>query len=77
MDYASEKLSQFRLYYTVGGKDDIDIQVPHLAKLGDFYLERYRTTKNWTDCVKVIIINLILLFDFHNHFACPRKTDSF
>ena len=35
------------------GKFNLEVQIPHLTKLAEYYEERYIKTKDWTDCLKV------------------------
>jgi len=39
--------------YAPGGKADLAVQGPHLAKLAEGYLTKYKKTGKWTDIVKV------------------------
>lgn len=48
-----EELAAFKEEYEKKGKYDLQCQISHLAKLADGYLEKYKQTNNWTDCVKV------------------------
>ena len=42
-------------YFSKGGKYNLEVQVPHLARLADIYHQRYLNSSNpdWTDCLKV------------------------
>ena len=59
MSYAKSELErrtivcEFKKEYEQYGKHDIQRQVPHLRKLADYYLQRYRVTNDWRDCLKV------------------------
>lgn len=46
-------IAQFKRDYYAAGKWDLDIQVCHLARLADYYLEKYKKYEIWTDCLKV------------------------
>lgn len=56
---SDDDLNEFKIeYYTAdGGKYNSTIQVPHLAKLADGYVKRYRTVaeadRTWADLLKV------------------------
>lgn len=64
MEYSLKTLGQFKLDYRHHGKFDLDVQVPHLAKLANFYEDKYKMTQNWTDCLKVCVIIIIDLANF-------------
>lgn len=53
MEYPKNWLGQFKKDYLHHGKYSLEVQVPHLARLAEFYVENYRRSKLWTDCVKV------------------------
>ena len=42
-------------YFSKGRKYNLDVQVPHLARLADIYHKRYlkSPSPDWTDCLKV------------------------
>ena len=46
-------LKQFKTDYYDLGKYDLEAQAPHLARLADYYKQRYKATNCWTDCLKV------------------------
>ena len=46
-------LKEFKRSYHRCGKYNLYVQIPHLVKLADRYREKYKDTKNWTDCLKV------------------------
>mgnify|MGYP001799545647 CR=1 FL=1 len=46
-------LKQFKTDYYDLGKYDLGAQVPHMARLADYYEQRYKATDCWTDCLKV------------------------
>ena len=35
------------------GKFNLEVQIPHLTKLAEYYEDKYDKTKDWTDCLKV------------------------
>ena len=53
MDYSKELVYQFKQDYKRHGKYKLDVQVPHLARLAEFYHNKYRAMRHWPDCVKV------------------------
>ena len=53
MDYCKGLLSQFKNDYRQYGKYRLDIQIPHLSSLADYYHNKYKATRDWPDCVKV------------------------
>ena len=60
-----ERIRAFKGTYHRCGKYNLKVQIPHLAKLADYYHQKYRETKHWTDCLKVSgftssIINITL-----------------
>lgn len=46
-------LIEFKRDYHQHGKYDLAAQVPHLARLAEYYHGRYRVTNDWADCLKV------------------------
>lgn len=44
---------EFKRDYYLNTKHDLKAQVPHLARLADYYKKRYAATKHWADCLKV------------------------
>ena len=44
-------------YCCAGGKDNLEIQVKHLARLGEKYHSRFLKLGKWTDCLKVSLFS--------------------
>ena len=55
LQLSAEEIEDFKKDYCghVGGKYNLKVQVPHLAKLADRYLQRYKDSGQWTDALKV------------------------
>ena len=57
-DYNERYLHEFKRDYSlsVGGKYNLKVQVKHLARLAEYYFNRYKKTDDWTDCLKARIL---------------------
>lgn len=52
-DYEERYIIEFKRDYYLQTKYDLELQVPHLGRLADYYKKRYEITKHWPDCLKV------------------------
>ena len=66
LQLSNQELEAFKKDYSghVGGKYNLKIQVPHLEKLADRYLQRYVAFGQWTDALKVNVCDLSCLHTY-------------
>lgn len=46
-------MDDFRDTVNRHGNNDLTVQIPYLRQIGDGYLQRFRSTHDWTDALKV------------------------